>query len=314
MSTLTTADTDQRSERYAGPVAAAISTVAAPLAPVYGVFLAYLIFHAPRRPYHRTPADVGLPNEQQRISTPDGKSIHLWICRNRTDKVIVLGHGIGLSKAASLPHAKLLFDAGYTVVLFDHRNHGLSSRDRACWSIGPRYTADVAATLDYVAAQPEFADARIATYGFSFSTFASLYVLRDGRPNVAAVICDSGPVLDVPAVQRGFLAAGKAPVPGLLRAGPARKWLERSLGRATLATLGVPDWPPRADGRYATTPMLFLAGDRDTIVTPDNVAEVSSIYPGAELKILKGAAHLDGIKVDRSAYADYVLDFLARTL
>jgi uncharacterized protein len=65
------------------------------------------------------------------IGSGDGKRLHAWLCPGERDAVVVLGHGIGLSASASLPHAALLSQAGYTVCLFDHRNHGASEHDRA---------------------------------------------------------------------------------------------------------------------------------------------------------------------------------------
>jgi hypothetical protein len=73
----------------------------------------------------------------------DGKrrGLHIWLCPGDPGRVVVLGHGLGLSKSASLAQARLLNDAGYTVAMFDLRNHGRSSADRACWGMGTAHLA-----------------------------------------------------------------------------------------------------------------------------------------------------------------------------
>jgi len=61
------------------------------------------------------------------------------------DGVAVIGHGIGLTEAASLAHAVPLHDLRLTVVLFDHRNHGRSGTDRSATGMAERYRRDVEA-------------------------------------------------------------------------------------------------------------------------------------------------------------------------
>jgi uncharacterized protein len=295
--------------------AKAASALALPVAPLYGAFLSYFIYHPPRRPYHKKPADLGLTSTDVTVPLGGrGRRLHVWLCPGDPDRVVVLGHGLGLSKSASLAHARLLNEAGYTVAMFDHRNHGKSSADRACWGMSERHTDDVVAVVGHLRGMAEYASARIAVYGFSISAFPSFYMLRrDGECPVDAVVFDSGPALELRPLFRNFLAAGGLPIPGPLRKGPSRKALEKVASTAAVAMLRV-QWPPAAKGAYESTPMLFLAGESDTMIPAAGVRALAERYPLAEVHTLPDTEHLQGVKTHPEAYAETVLGFLGRTL
>ncbi|GAA1354180.1 alpha/beta hydrolase [Saccharothrix algeriensis] len=296
-----------------GPATRAASVLLTPLAPLFGAFLAYRIYHPPRRRHHRSPADYDLPATELVLPLPDRKgSLHLWVCEGDPDRVVVVGHGIGLSKSASLPHAKFLHEAGYTVVLFDHRNHGRSSQDASAFGLSARFTSDVAAVVDHFRGRAAHAGARFAVWGFSFSTFPILYVPMRGRTPVAAIICDSGPAVDTGPLFRNFLDTGALPIPAPFLVGPAR-WLVEPVFAGLSAAMVRARWPPPAE-RYDGIGLLFLAGERDAIVPASAVGAVAARYPHAEHRVIPGAEHLQGVKADPDLYQETVLSFLERNL
>lgn len=212
--------------------------------------------------------------------------LHAWRCPGDSQRVVVLGHGMGLDKSRSLAQAQVLHQAGYTVVLFDFRNHGASFRDHALTRFSHRFN-DVVAVVNHVRAMPEHAHARIAVWGFSFSTFPVLDTLARLKGAVHAVICDSGPTRDLWVIIGSFPRSSLLPVPQALQTASARMLWQPVYQWLAMAMLDPPtDWPPawRVVNR---TPMLL---------------------------VVPGAGHLHAIKVDRDAYAATVLDFLARAL
>lgn len=285
----------------------------APLARVYGSALAYRLFHPPHRGHHRHPRDLGLPATELRVPFAPGRSLHAWLCRGDPDRVVVLGHPLGLSKSAALGHARFLHDAGYTVCLFDHRNHGASSTDRAWRAMADRFTDDITGLVRHLRQVEWYDQAQIAVYGFSFSTFPSVYALAREGCTVSAVVCDSGPGPDVPLLLRNFLDADALPTPPPFRAPPARTAMADALCATGTAMLDA-SWPPPPGGRYATTPLLFLAGGRDTVIPADQVTALADRYPLAESRVLPDAGHLDGLKTAPVAYPAAVLGFLKRAL
>ncbi|ORT59469.1 alpha/beta hydrolase [Streptomyces sp. CB03238] len=276
--------------------------------------LSYLVYHPPRRPHHKHPSDVGLPVEEISVALPGGRrKLHVWLCRGGTDRVVVIGHGIGLSKSASLAQAAFLHEAGYTVALFDHRNHGLSDADKAFWGLSERHTDDVVSVVDHLRTTPEYADARYAVFGFSFSTFPSLYLLKRADCPVEAIVCDSGPALELRPLFQNFLRAKGLPVPGALRSRPSWALLTAVFSRLGTAMLQA-QWPPPAEGAYLRTPVLILAGEDDSIIPVDGARVLAARYPEAEVEVLPGTEHLQGMKTDPDRYRTAVLDFLKRAL
>ncbi|WP_218024349.1 alpha/beta hydrolase [Nocardia lijiangensis] len=242
-----------------------------------------------------------------------GKHIHVWLCPGSPDRVVVLGHGIGMSKSASLAHAKFLHAAGYTVCLFDHRNHGASGTDRRLRKLSEHLTTDIVAVVSMLRETATYRSAKVALYGFSFSTYPSVYSLtRDGF-TVDAIVCDSGPGDDARDVFESFLASGGLPVPGLLAGRPARTAVGAAMSTTALAMLGA-DWPPPLNADYESVPALLIVGGRDRIISAVSVETFAARYPRFRTLVLPHAEHLSGLKADPKTYTEAVLDFLDHEL
>lgn len=226
---------------------------------------------------------------------------------------MVLGHGVGLSKSASLAHAKFLYEAGYTVCLFDHRNHGASSSDRRFRRVGEHFTTDIVSVVSALRESPTYRSAKIALYGFSFSTFPSVHALTRKGFAVDAIVCDSGPGEDAREIFESFLRAGALPVPDLFSVGPAGKATAASMSATALLMLGV-DWPPAPTPAIERVPALTISGGDDRIITPDSVRSFAGRYPQFRARILPNVEHLAGLKTEPRLYTETVLEFLDRTL
>jgi pimeloyl-ACP methyl ester carboxylesterase len=294
----------------------AAAVLAAPLAPLFGLLVAYRIYHppSPRRP--RAPSSFGLNPTELWITVPSARArLHAWRLSGDPRRVVILGHGIGLDKSRSLAQAQPLHRAGHTVVLFDFGNHGASFRDRGLTRFSHRFNDDLVAVVDHVRTMPEHAHARLAVWGFSFSTFPVLDTLARLDGAVHAVLYDSGPTNDLSAIVGSFPRSGLLPVSKTLQTAPARTLWQAVYRRLAMAMLDAPaEWPPAAKQQVSNTPMLFVVGDRDAVTPLDQIRAVARRYPRAELLVVSGAGHLQAIKADRDAYAATVLDFLARAL
>jgi uncharacterized protein len=290
--------------------------LATPLAPLYGLAVAWRLYHPPRPRRRRAPSAFGLDPTELWIGGSSARGrLHAWYFPGDPQRVVVLGHGLGLDTSHSLAQAQLLHRAGYTVVLFDFRNHGASFRDPALTGFSHRFDDDLVAVVDQVRAMPEHAHARVALWGLSFSTFPVLDTLARLGGAVCAVICDSGPTRDLSAIVNGFPRSGLLPVPQALQAPPAWPLWQAVYRRLATTMLDAPaDWPPAAQHGVDRTPMLFVVGDRDPVTPVEQVRAVARRYPYAEVLVMAGAGHLHGIKVDRDAYTATVLDFLTRAL
>ncbi len=280
-----------------------------PLSAMLGKQLAHRLFDPPRKKHHRTPAQFNLPCAAQTTATSDGVKLHLWLMPSTGVGIVAVGHGTGLTKSASLRHAALLHDLGYHVILFDHRNHGLSGTDPARDNLAERYSADIEACLGVAEATwPEAG--RPIVWGFSFSTFPTLYSLR--RPTntpIRAIICDSGPGYDLRHVLTSFLSGGGPPGPSVMNRLAQRPAVAHSFATTAIDMLAA-TWPPVPTTPItATTPMLFLTGSSDHIIEPGQVMAVASLYPHATVAEHSGH-HLRGITEAPDTYKEAVAGFL----
>ena len=67
----------------------------------------------------------------------------------------------------------------------------------------------------------------------------------------------------------------------------------------------------RADLPYITTPILLIAGERDTVGRPDAMQRMFAQVPGSEFACIANAAHY-GFAEQPDEFKRLVLDFVAR--
>ncbi len=100
-------------------------------------------FAPPQRDATKTPADVGLPEEQVWLESVNGTSLHAWFIpagEGPAPTVVVL-HGWGANASLLLPIAPYLHEAGYHTLFLDARNHGRSDHDD--FASLPRFAEDL---------------------------------------------------------------------------------------------------------------------------------------------------------------------------
>ncbi|MFI1918362.1 alpha/beta hydrolase [Nocardia sp. NPDC020380] len=293
-------------------VATTVSATA--MAPVAAARLAYLVCHPPR--LGKPPRLSELPVPVDLTISVSGQSgmLHGWLFHGDPHRAVVLGHSIGADKSFSLSYARYLIEAGYTVLLFDFRNHGRSFDDRSVSGFSGRFADDLVAAVEHVRALPEYAESRWAVYGLSMSSFAAVHALSR-LPQVDAVVCDSGPTVDPGVAIRNLMRQGTLPLPDALTRRPAADVFAAVFEPLAAFSMSRPrPWPPAANGPGSATPMLFVVGEDDKVVDPDDVAALAAPFPRAEVFRVPGAGHLKAMKVDRAGYQARVLGFLAGSL
>ncbi len=100
---------------------------------------------------------------------------------------IVICHGYRINRTHMRPVAALEYKYGYNVLLFDFRGHGES--ESVATSGGNDEIRDLEAALTVVRQQPETLPGKIIIHGFSMG--ASVALLTDPQPDVAAIVVDS---------------------------------------------------------------------------------------------------------------------------
>ncbi len=136
---------------------------------VFCYFLSRTIIYLDRQPVPKTPKDYGLKFENIDFKAADGVNLKGWLIPSNSSKLIVLTHVGGLTRYGStttygifsklfnkeiefLKIAQHLHNAGYSVLMFDFRNHGESdpSLNGGKAGIGLEEYQDVLAAMDFI--------------------------------------------------------------------------------------------------------------------------------------------------------------------
>ncbi|MEM7314971.1 MAG: alpha/beta hydrolase, partial [Planctomycetota bacterium] len=131
-----------------------------------------------KSPVFEQPTDVDFENVE--FQSSDGVTLRGWLLKGGTDKVIIQSHfGVQCSRAGYSPkgkgmitmskgdisflrQGKFLYDQGYSVLMYDLRNHGESNAGTCPWvSWGPEEARDVVAAVDYISGLPDYASSSI---------------------------------------------------------------------------------------------------------------------------------------------------------
>lgn len=195
--------------RRAG-VAAAIA--ATPLGLAYRFALAYRARagYPRRRPPTVTPADLGLPFEDTRV-TVDGLDLPAWFIPARGGTPgpgVVLVHGWESARDRTLPMARFLHAAGFHCLTFDVRGHGANPAETLPISAG-EFGLDALAAFRLLLARPEVTVAAISGHSMG-AAGALLAGAADDR--VAALVITSGPA-DPYRLTRQTFRLARLPIP-----------------------------------------------------------------------------------------------------
>ncbi len=149
-------------------------------------------------PVFDTPTGYALDYEDVTFAAKDGVNLKGWLVKGGTDKIIVQSHfGIQSSRSGYSPdgksmkmwpekihflkHVKYLVDQGYSVLMYDFRNHGDSddfSNGYCGW--GPDVVPDVVAAVNFVANHETYKDAQIGLLSICMGAAASTYAFGQG--------------------------------------------------------------------------------------------------------------------------------------
>lgn len=230
------------------------------------------------------------------VSIPgDGHAIAgSWRDLGPDTPVVLLLHGMGGNRASTLPRARLLVDAGFSVLLIDLQAHGETPGELI--TLGWRESADVRAALGWLGTQA--AGRRVGVLGVSLGG-ASFLIGERPAPVDALVL--------------------EAVHPRLRRA------IENRVGR-WFAPLLLVQIEPRLHAKVEQldpirniarvgAPVLVVGGVLDANTTGEETrALFAAAHEPKELWLVAGAAHEDFSRADAAGYREHVIGFLRRTL
>lgn len=181
---------------------------------MFGKSISDLMIKPGKSPVFETPDKYDLDYEDVIFRTSDDVALSGWLIKGGSDKVIIQSHfgvqcsrcgytqeGKGMMKNALwtsdihfLNQAKYFVEAGYSVLMYDLRNHGNSGEGTTPWvTWGIEERKDVLAAIKFIAGHKSYSHASIGLLsicmGAASTTFA--YGLEDEIkqiPNVKALI------------------------------------------------------------------------------------------------------------------------------
>jgi alpha-beta hydrolase superfamily lysophospholipase len=209
------------------------------------------------------PAAYGLPCDDVFFASRDGLMLAgWWIPAPAAPRgTIILCPGQNGSMDKDVPQAVPLHRAGFNVLMFDFRAHGRSEGQLV--TLGALEQADLFGAVDY-AVRERGAD-RIGVLGFSMGAGVALMVAaQDTRIN--AVVVD-GAYLRIAGLLANWLKIRG--VPGFLARGLA--WLALLAGSLRAQYTIFRANPVDLAGQIHS-PTLFIHGDADPFVSPDEIA------------------------------------------
>lgn len=261
----------------------------------------WLHMNLPHLPDFFTPKDFQAEYKDIQLNTSDDINLKGWYIPSENSKgTVLVCHGVAANKSDLLKVGINFHKAGYDVYMFDFRGHGASGN--APITYGYHEKKDIRAILDYIKSTGV---EDIGIYGLSMGGAIVMQSLPDS-PEVKVVIIDSG-----------FASAQKVmdyrigmvfPPFCVKPLGDITKFYGNKVFHVDLekvAPIDVIDSINR--------PIMFIVGDKDHIITPDNG---KLLYEKAqepkELIVIKGADHTQTIS--DPTYEQTIVSFMDKYL
>ena len=175
-------------------------------------YLSDMMVRPHQSPVFDDPTDYQLSYVDVSFEASDGVTIRGWLIDGGSDRIIIQSHfGVQCSRAGYclegkgfmkpwksdipfLRQAKQLVEMGYSVLMYDMRNHGESDVGTTPWiTWGAEEAKDIIAAVDFVAAHPVYKTSKIGLLSICMGSAISTYAfgMEDGlknRTNIKAMI------------------------------------------------------------------------------------------------------------------------------
>ncbi|MCP4133358.1 MAG: hypothetical protein GY754_20490 [bacterium] len=167
------------------------------------IFSRFLLY-SNRQPLTRSPKDYGMEYENIEFISQDGLKIKGWLIPGKSDTLIIQTHPFPFNRAGFLSQfqgflrlfrtnvdlvnmAKVLNEKGYSVLMFDFRNHGES--DSGITGIGLNEYQDVVGAINFIKSRKELASKKIAFNSFCMGANSTIIALSKEKELLRDVQC-----------------------------------------------------------------------------------------------------------------------------
>jgi dienelactone hydrolase len=246
-----------------------------------------------------TPADEGLDYRDVTFETADGVSLSGWFVPSGNGAALVVRHGAGSTRTATLDQAGVLGRDGYGLLLVDARGHGLS--EGRGMDLGWYGDQDIEAAVDFLAGQPGVDPARIGLLGLSMGGEEAVGAAA-ADPRIRAVVAE-GVTARTAADKDQWLPGGAA--------GTVQRALDAyTFGVTDLLTPAVPPTPLHEAVASSDASFLLVTAGR----VPDEARAAAAFAEAAPARVqvldIPGATHTHGLDTAPQVWTAEVLGFL----
>ncbi len=273
------------------------------------LLLSYYIAEKALKPAHRkktkNPGDYGLPFEDVTFSS-QGKTLKAWIIKQpdfspgHQYPFIMLIHGWESSMQGMLNQAKLLFESGYNLFLYDTRGHGDSPKMKFMTLI--RFWEDAESALAYLKSRKDCDPNRIALFGHSMGGATSIH-LAARHPEINAAVISSS-FADFDEMNKDMLKGRRIPY---IPFGPILKffWIQK-------LKVNFEDWNPSFMISKIGMPLFIAFGHKDEMFNPNHfeLLKKNAVSSTVQTLVLPEGGHRNLYEFDE--YRSAVLHFFQK--
>ena len=163
---------------------------------MFGKVISDLMIKPGKSPVFESPEKYGLDYEDVTFDSSDGVTLSGWLVKGGKNKVIIQSHfgvqcsrcgytqkGKGLMKNALwtsdihfLEQAKYLVEAGYSILMYDLRNHGNSEEGKTPWvTWGVEERKDVVAAVNFISNHIDYSNASIGLLSICMGASSTVF-------------------------------------------------------------------------------------------------------------------------------------------
>jgi len=246
-----------------------------------------------------TPATEGLEYRDVTFTTGDGVELSAWLIPSRNGASVVLKHGAGSSRTATIRHAGVLARHGYGVLMMDARGHGRSGG--LGMDIGWYGDEDTTAAVTFLSRQGDVVPTKIGVVGLSMGGEEAIGA-AGVDPRIRAVVAEGA---------TGRTAADNEDI----RAEGHATTLEQGLDRLTY---GLTDLLTRASPP-ASLRSSVVSSDADFLLIAAGTAEREALAAASMRSAdpqrvrtwtVPRAAHVEGLATEPEEWERRVVGFL----
>ena len=218
---------------------------------------------------------------------------------NDRKNVAIISHGLSARRDACAKYAKLFYDYGYNVVIYDQRYFGISTGPYC--TMGLRESGDLKKVISFTK-EIFGADMFYALHGESMGAATVLSALDTETPNYVVADCpfaDLGRLIDELSFKKAWFL-GKPAAKRARKIGIERYDFDFRAVR------------PIDKVKETNVPILFMHGKKDSLINCKHSEDMALVCknPLSRVQIFDGAEHARSYASNRELYKEVMLSFI----